>query len=82
MSLASWPVTIALVSSSPAIALPWLAAERVPAIPMAATTTTTSASATHSTTSELIAALARIRIQLMVIENLPVQINCAIRYVC
>ena len=82
MSLASWPVTTAVVSSSSAISLPWLAAERVPAMPMAATATATSASATHSDASELAAARARVRIQLMVMDNLQMQIICAIRYLC
>src|SRR6266545_2602407 len=82
MSLASWPVTTAVVSSSSAIALPWLAAERVPAMPMAATATATSASATHSNASELAAARARVRIQLMVMDHLLMQIMCAIRYLC
>ncbi len=52
MRRASWPVTIAVVSSSLAIALPWTVAERVPMMPMAATAATTSVSATPSTTSE------------------------------
>ena len=42
MSWASWPVTTAVVSSSPAIAFPCRAAERVPSMPMTATATTTS----------------------------------------
>ena len=73
MSLASWPVTTAVISSSSAITLPWLAAERVPAMPMAATATTTSASAAHNRASEPAAARARVRIQLMVIDNLRMQ---------
>ena len=79
MSLASWPVTTAVVSSSSAITLPWLAAERVPAMPMAATATATSASATHSDASELVAARARVRIQLMVMDNLQMQIIHSIK---
>ena len=82
MSLASSPVTTAVVSSSSAIALPWLAAERVPAMPTAATAAATSASAAHRSTSELAAARARVRIQLMVMDNLLMQIMCPIRYLC
>ena len=73
MSRASWPVTTAVVSSSPAITLPWLAAERVPTMPMAATATATSASAAHNRASEPAAARARVRIQLMVMDNLRMQ---------
>ena len=40
MSRASWPVTTEVVSSSPAIAFPCRAAERVPSMPMAATAIT------------------------------------------
>ena len=64
MFRASWLVTIAVVSSSPAIVLPWLAAERVATTPMAATPATTTENATQSATSELVAALASVRINL------------------
>ena len=60
MSLASWPVTTAVVSSSPAIALPCRSAERVPRMPMAATATTTSIRS--EATTDLAAALASVRI--------------------
>jgi hypothetical protein len=68
MALASWPVTIAVVSSSLAITLPWLATERVPAMPAAVTAAATSASVRQSATSEPAAALARVRIQQMIKE--------------
>ena len=42
MSRASWPVTTAVVSSSPAIAFPCRAADRMPRMPMAATAATMS----------------------------------------
>src|ERR1700730_4132218 len=82
MSLASWPVTTEVGSSSSAIALPWLAPERVPAMPMAATAAATRASATHRDTSELVAARARVRIQLMVMDNLLMQIIHSIKHLC
>src|ERR1700730_5773241 len=82
MSLASWPVTTEVVSSSSAIALPWLAAERVPAMPMAATAAATRARPTHTDTSELVAARARVRIQLMVMDNLLMQIIHSIKHLC
>ena len=58
-------VTIAVVSSSPAIVLPWLAAERVATTPMAATPATTTENATQSATRELVAALASVRINML-----------------
>lgn len=62
MSRPTWPVTTAVVSSSPAIVLPTLVAERILTMPIAATAATASASATQSATSELVADLASIRI--------------------
>jgi hypothetical protein len=58
---ASWPVAVAVVSSSLAVSFPRLVAERVPPIPMTATQTTTKASPMHKITSELAAALASVR---------------------
>ncbi len=62
MLLASWAVTVEVVSSSSASVLPRLAAERVVRMPMAATATTATASARQSATRELVAALASVRI--------------------
>src|ERR1700691_3711836 len=62
MLRASMAVADEGVSSSPAIEFPRPSAERVPRMPMAAIKTTTSPSATQSTTSESLAALAIVRI--------------------
>jgi hypothetical protein len=61
MIRASWPVAVEVVSSSLAISFPSLVAERVPAMPMAATQITTRVSPMPRITSELAAALASVR---------------------
>jgi hypothetical protein len=62
MFLASWPVTTEVVSSPCAITVPCRTAEWMPPMPMAVTAATTSTNAIPRATSELVAALARVRI--------------------